>query len=55
MLQDISINLEQYHHEGDILNCIITIEETWAKAYEPEFKQQSSKWHHAHSLQKCKA
>lgn len=35
------INLERFHREGDMLNRIIAIVETWARAYEPEVKLQS--------------
>ena len=33
---------------------IITIDETWVRAYEPELKHQSAEWKHEGSLQKQK-
>ena len=40
------INLERFEHEGnDMLNRIISICETWARAYEPELNRQSREWH----------
>ena len=41
------IHLEMYQNEGEnLLNNIITIDETWIKAYEPELKRQSAEWRH---------
>ena len=41
------ILLERYKNEGEnLLNNIITIDETWVRAYEPEFKSQSAEWRH---------
>ena len=37
------IHLESYQNEGEnLLNNIITIDETWVRAYEPELKRQSA-------------
>ena len=41
------IHVERYQNEGeDVLNNIITIDETWVRAYEPELKRQSAEWRH---------
>ena len=41
------ILLERYQNEGEnLLNNIITIYETWVRAYEPELKRQSAEWRH---------
>ena len=41
------IHLERYQDEGEnLLNNIITIDETWIRAYEPELKRQSAEWKH---------
>ena len=41
------INLERFQQEGQaMLNRIIAVNETWARAYEPELKRQSSEWRH---------
>ena len=41
------IHLERYQNEGEnSLNNIITIDETWVRAYEPELKPQSAEWRH---------
>ena len=49
------VNLERYEREGDImLNRIIAIDETWARAYEPELKRQSAEWRHHGSPRKHK-
>ncbi|PSN50216.1 hypothetical protein C0J52_07800 [Blattella germanica] len=49
------VNLERYEREGDImLNRIIAIDETWARAYEPELKRQSAEWRHQGSPRKRK-
>ena len=37
------IHLERYQNEEEnLLNIIITIDETWVRAYEPELKRQSA-------------
>ena len=47
------IHLEMYQNEGEnLLNNIITIDETWVRAYEPEIKCQSAEWRHEGSLGK---
>ncbi|KAJ4449289.1 hypothetical protein ANN_00687 [Periplaneta americana] len=34
---------KRYEHEGEVfLRCIITIDETWARSYEPQLKRQSA-------------
>ena len=39
------IHLESYQNLGEnLLNNIITIDETWIRAYEPELKRQSAEW-----------
>ena len=39
------IHLERYQNEGEnLLNNIITIDETWVRAYEPELMSQSAEW-----------
>ena len=44
------IHLEMYQNEGEnLLNNIITIDETWVRAYEPELKRQSAEWRHERS------
>ncbi|PSN46608.1 hypothetical protein C0J52_17801, partial [Blattella germanica] len=49
------VNLERYEREGDImLNRIIAIDETWARAYEPELKRKSAEWRHQGSPRKRK-
>lgn len=49
------INLERFHQEGNgMLNRIIAIDETWARAYEPELKRQSNEWRHPGSPRKHK-
>ena len=41
------IHMERYQNEGEnLLNNIITIDETWVRAYEPELKRQSAEWIH---------
>ena len=41
------IDLERYQNEGEnFLNNIITIDETWFRAYEPELRRQSAEWRH---------
>jgi len=37
-----------------MLNRIIAVDETWARAYEPELKRQSSEWRHQGSPWRCK-
>ena len=49
------INLETYQKEGEnLLNNIITIDETWVRVYEPELKSQSAEWRHEVSPQRRK-
>ncbi|PSN53367.1 hypothetical protein C0J52_03804 [Blattella germanica] len=49
------VNLERYEREGHImLNRIIAIDETWARAYEPELKRKSAEWRHQGSPRKRK-
>ena len=36
------IHLEMYQNGENLLNNIITIDETWVRAYEPELKHQSA-------------
>ena len=39
------IHVERYQNEGEnLLNNIITIDETWVRAYEPDLKRQSVEW-----------
>ena len=39
------IHLESYQNEGkNLLNNIITIDETWVRAYEPGLKRHSAEW-----------
>lgn len=46
-------HLERYEREGEpFLRRIITIDETWAKSYEPQLKRQSSEWRHHGSPRK---
>ena len=40
------IHLERYQNGENLLNNIITIDETWVRAYEPELKRQSAEWKH---------
>jgi Transposase. len=47
------VHLEWYECKGEaFLRQIITIDETWSKAYEPQLKRQSNEWHHSESPQK---
>ena len=49
------IHLERYQTEGEnLLNNIITIDETWVRAYEPELKRQSAEWRYEGSPQRQK-
>ena len=49
------IHLLRYQNEGDnLLNNIITIDETWVRAYEPELKRESAEWRHEGSSQRQK-
>jgi hypothetical protein len=42
--------LNRYQREGDdFLGRIITMDETWARSYEPHLKRQSSEWKHSSS------
>ena len=46
------IHMERYQNEGEnLLNNVITIDETWVRAYEPELKCQSAEWRHEGSPQ----
>ena len=46
-------HLMHYEHEGEaLLWQIVTIDETWARAQEPQLKRQSKEWHLHGSLQK---
>ena len=41
------IHLERYQNEGEnLLSNIVTIDETWVRAYEPELKRHSAEWRH---------
>ena len=41
------IHLERYQNEGEnLLNNIITIDETWVRAYELQLRRQSAEWRH---------
>ena len=40
------IHLESYQNGENMLNNIITTDETWVSAYEPELKRQSAEWRH---------
>ena len=49
------IHLERYQNEREnLLNNIITIDETWIRAYEPELKRQSAEWRHEESPRRLK-
>ena len=49
------IHLERYQNEGEnLLNNIITIDETWVRAYEPELKRQWAEWRHEGWLRRQK-
>ena len=49
------IHQERYQNEGgNSLNNIITIDETWVRAYEPEIKRQSAEWRHEGSPRRQK-
>ena len=48
------IHLETYQNGENVLNNIITIDETWTRAYEPELKCQSAEWRHEESLRRQK-
>ena len=46
------IHLERYQNEGEnLLNNIITIDETWVRVYEPELKCLSAECRHEGSPQ----
>ena len=48
-------HLKRYQNEGEnLLNNIITIDETWVRAYEPELKRQSAEWRHEGSSRRQK-
>ncbi|KAJ8897807.1 hypothetical protein PR048_003157 [Dryococelus australis] len=52
---DTCINLECFRREGNgMLNHIIAIDETCARAYEPELKRQSNEWFHPGSSRRHK-
>ena len=39
--------LNRYQREGDdFLGRIVTLDETWARSYEPHLKRQSNEWKH---------
>ena len=47
------IHLKWYQNKGEtLLNNIITIDETWVSAYEPELKHQSAEWKHEVSMRR---
>ena len=49
------IHLERYQNEEEnLLNNMITIDETWVTAYEPELKRHSVAWRHEGSLRRQK-
>ena len=49
------IHLERYQNEGEnLLNNIITIDETWVRAYELELKRPSAKWRYEGSPRRQK-
>ena len=49
------IHLERYQNEREnLLNNIITIDETWIRAYEPELKRQTAEWSHEGSPRRQK-
>ena len=49
------VHLERYQNEGEnLLNNIITIDETCVRAYEPELKHQSAEWRHEGSPRRHK-
>ena len=49
------IHLERYQNDGEnLLNNIITIDETWVRTYEPELKRQSAEWRHEGSPRRQK-
>ena len=48
------IHLEWYQNGENLLNNIITIDETWVRAYEPELNRQSAEWRHEGSPRRQK-
>ena len=47
--------MERYQNEEEnLLNNIITIDETWVRVYEPELKHQSGEWRHEGSPRRQK-
>lgn len=45
----------RWRREGEsFLNRIITLDETWVRAYEPELKSQTAEWHHKDSPKKSR-
>ncbi|KAJ4450719.1 hypothetical protein ANN_02149 [Periplaneta americana] len=50
---DLREKWQRYEREGEVLVwCISTIDETWARSYEPQLKHQSDEWHHQGSPRK---
>ncbi|GBM74918.1 hypothetical protein AVEN_67646-1 [Araneus ventricosus] len=48
-------HFERYEREGEaFLRRIITLDETWAKSYEPQLKRQSNEWRHYASPRRSK-
>ncbi|KFM72497.1 Transposable element Tcb1 transposase, partial [Stegodyphus mimosarum] len=48
-------HLERYEREEDaFLSRIITLDETWARLYQPELKRQSNEWRHHGSPRRSK-
>ena len=48
------IHLERYQNGEYLLNNIITMDETWFRAYEPELKRRSAEWRHEGSPERQK-
>ncbi|GFX76948.1 uncharacterized protein TNCV_2258111 [Trichonephila clavipes] len=46
--------LQRYHDDGDILNRIVTGDETWISHFNPETKQQSMHWRYSGSPARTK-
>ena len=51
---EICIHLERYQNGENLLKNIITIGETWVRAYKPELKRQSTEWRHEGSPRRQK-
>ena len=47
-------HLERYQNGENLLNNIITIDETWVRASEPEIKRHSANWRHEGSPRRQK-